>query len=271
MNDPASGQHPSTLPLKGNIRQTFVYWCFENYWDVDQACRIARQLGCVGIEAIASEHWPVLKRHGIPCLLAKAHDFDLGPNVPANWPLWLDKLRSTIDACADFGCPNVVTFTGARDGTADDVALGHCVAGFKQIAGYAERNNVTLLLELLNSRATGFMRGRAGYLGDHVDYCLDIIRQVGSPRLKFLFDIYHVQVMDGDVIRRICDHHGLIGHYHTAGNPGRCELDENQEINYPPIMRAILETGYTGYVGHEFIPTRDPLAGLTQAVRLCDV
>lgn len=269
MHRPADG--PTRMSLKGRIRQTFVYWCFEKYWNVDRACDVARRLGCVALEAIAVEHWPTLRRHNLGCVLAKAHEFDLGPNDPANRSQWLEAMRAAIDDCAEFGCPNVVTFTGARGRFPDDVALGHCVDGFKQIAGHAERKNVTLLLELLNSRAAGFMRGRPGYQGDHVDYCLEIIRRVGSPRLRFLFDIYHVQVMDGDVIRRIRDHHELIGHYHTAGAPGRCELDDDQEINYPPIMRAILETGYTGYVGHEFIPTRDPLEGLAQAVRLCDV
>ncbi len=115
------------------------------------------------------------------------------------------------------------------------------------------------------------MKGHPGYQGDHTEYCIDIIKQVGSPRLKLLFDIYHVQIMDGDVIRRIHQHKEYLGHIHTAGNPGRGELDDKQEINYPPIMRALVEVGYTGYVGQEFIPTRDPLAGLREAVALCDV
>ena len=124
---------------------------------------------------------------------------------------------------------------------------------------------------MLNSRVNGEMKGHPGYQGDHTDYCIDIIKQVGSPAFKLLFDIYHVQIMDGDIITRIRQYHELIGHYHTAGNPGRAELDDTQEISYRPIMQEIVKTGYKGYVGQEFIPTRDPLEGLTQAARLCDV
>ena len=144
--------------------------------------------------------------------------------------------------------------------------------GLKKVMARAEAKKVTLCLEMLNSRETSHpMKGHPGYQGDHTDYCIDIIKQVGSPRLKLLFDVYHVQIMDGDVIRRIRQHKDLIGHIHVAGNPGRGELDDKQEINYPPIMKALLEIGYTGFVGQEFIPTGDPYKGLQQAVRLCDV
>lgn len=259
------------LQFRGRIRQTFVYWCFEKHWSIERACQVAHELGCVGIEAVDSEHWPTLKKLGIPLTLAKAHHFDIGLNDRASWPECLEKLGATIDACADCGCPNAVTFTGTRENIPDDVGLENCIEGYKQIVGHAERKKVTLCLEMLNSRHSGYMQGRPGYQGDRTDYCLEIIRRVGSPRLKLLFDIYHVQVMEGDIISRIRADHELIAHYHTAGVPGRCELDDAQELNYPAIMQAIVETGYTGYVGHEFIPTRDPLAGLTEAVRLCDV
>jgi hydroxypyruvate isomerase len=153
-----------------------------------------------------------------------------------------------------------------------DEGLKNCVAGFKRVVGYAEKKQINLAIEMLNTRASDHpMKGHPGYQGDHVDYCMDIIRQVGSPRLGLLFDIYHVQIMDGDIIRRIRQCGEAIKHVHTAGNPGRGELDETQEINFPPIMKALIDIGYQGFVGHEFIPTRDPLAGLTQAVRLCDV
>jgi hydroxypyruvate isomerase len=271
MEGVAPSQTDTTRSLKGRIHQSFVYWCFEKYWDLDRACQVANKLGCVGIESVSPEHWPTLRKYGLLSTLAKAHHFDLGLNNRNSWPLCLEQLRSTVDACADFGCPNAVTFTGTRDGTPDDVGLRNCVEGYKQIVGYAEQKRVTLCLEMLNSRTGGNMLGRPNYQGDHTDYCLEIIRRVGSPRLKLLFDIYHVQVMDGDIIARIRADHEYIGHYHTAGSPGRCELDDTQEINFPPIMEAILQTGYTGYVGHEFIPTRDPLEGLAQAVTLCDV
>jgi len=177
-----------------------------------------------------------------------------------------------IDACAPFGTKRVIAFTGMADGLPADVGATNCVEGFKKVLGLAERKGVTLCLEMLNTRADDHpMKGHPGYQGDHTEYCVDIIRRVGSPNLKLLFDIYHVQIMDGDVIRRIRKHKDVIGHIHTAGNPGRGELDDAQEIQYPPIMRALLEVGYDGYVGQEFIPTRDPLEGLKQAVSLCDV
>jgi hydroxypyruvate isomerase len=165
----------------------------------------------------------------------------------------------------------VITFTGFREDIPDDVGLENCVQGYKKIIGHAEKKGVTLCLEILNSRVGIEMKGHPGYQGDHTDYCMEIIKQVGSPRMKLLFDIYHVQIMDGDIISRIRQYQDHIGHYHTAGNPGRRELDDQQEINYPPIMEEIVRTGYTDYVGQEFIPTGDPLEGLRQAVALCDV
>ena len=182
-------------------------------------------------------------------------------NNPKYQEMCIEKMRKAIDACADAGFPNVITFTGFREDIPDDVGMKNCVAGYKKIIGYAEEKKVNLCLEMLNSRVAEEMKGHPGYQGDHTDYCIDIIKQVGSPRMKVLFDIYHVQIMDGDVIARIRKHAEYIGHVHTAGNPGRCEIDDKQEINYRPIMKALVEVGYKGYVGQEFIPTRDPLQG----------
>jgi hydroxypyruvate isomerase len=166
---------------------------------------------------------------------------------------------------------NVIAFTGYREDIPDDVGAKNCVTGLKKIIGHAERKKVNLCMEILNSRVDVEMKGHPGYQGDHTDYCMDIIKQVGSPNMKLLFDIYHVQVMDGDIISRIRQYKDYIGHYHTAGNPGRGELDDKQEINYPQIMREIVKTGYHGYVGHEFVPTRNPFKSLAEAVTLCDV
>jgi hydroxypyruvate isomerase len=152
-----------------------------------------------------------------------------------------------------------------------DVGMDNCVKGYKQIIGYAETKKVNLCLEMLNSRVNETMKGHPGYQGDHTDYCIELIKRVGSERMKLLFDIYHVQIMDGDVIRRIRQHKDYIGHVHTAGNPGRGELDDKQEINYKPIIQALVDVGYRGYVGQEFVPTRDPLQGLREAVAICDV
>jgi hydroxypyruvate isomerase len=261
----------------GRIRQSIVQWCFADAWDVPQLIKVAKGLGCGSIELIEPKYFPMLKDAGLECAIGS---IDMNPDPPFvkgfNNPKYREQVlkatRDAIDACAEFGYKNVIAFTGMREGIPDDVGAANCVEGFKQIIGHAERKKVTLCLEMLNTRATDHpMKGHPGYQGDHTDYCIDIIRKVGSPNLRLLFDIYHVQIMDGDVIRRIRQLKELIGHVHTAGNPGRGELDDHQEINYPPIMRALLEIGYQGYVGQEFIPTRDPLEGLRQAVALCDI
>jgi len=261
----------SPVVTKGNIRQSVVYWCYSKHWNIEKMCQVANQLGIPALEIVAPEHWSTLKKHGLACSLASSHGFDKGMNNPKYWPMCHEKLRTAIDASAEFGCPNVITFTGFREDIPDDVGMKNCVEGFKQIVGHAEKKKVNLCLEMLNSRVNIEMKGHPGYQGDHTDYCIEIIKKVGSPRLNLLFDIYHVQIMEGDIITRIRQYKDYIGHYHTAGNPGRVELDDKQEINYRPIMEEIVKTGYKGYVAQEFIPTRDPWEGLVEAVRLCDV
>jgi len=256
---------------KGRISQSITYWCFEKYWDIEKTCQIASRLGCKSVELVEPKHWPTLKKHGLVCAIVSSHGFDKGMNNPSYHDTCLQKLRDSIDACAEAGFPSVITFTGFREDIPDDVGIKNCVNGYKKIIGYAEKKKVNLCLEILNSRVNIEMKGHPGYQGDHTDYCMEIVKQVGSPRMKLLFDIYHVQIMDGDIITRIRQYKDYIGHYHTAGSPGRCELDDKQEINYKPIMEEIARTGYTGYVGQEFVPTRDPLQGLTEAVILCDV
>ena len=257
---------------KGRIKQSIVHWCFQKTWSVEQTAVVAKQLGCQSVELVPPEHWPMLKQHGLVCAIASSHGFVKGFNDPNHWEECSDIIRKRIDERADAGFPTVITFTGFRQHISDDEGIANCIKGYKQIVGYAEKKGITLALEMLNSRVADHpMKGHPGYQGDHTDYCIEIIKRVGSPRLKLLFDIYHVQIMDGDVISRIRQHHEYIAHVHTAGNPGRGELDDTQEINYPPIMRALVDVGYQGYVGQEFIPTGDPLAGLRQAVALCDV
>jgi hydroxypyruvate isomerase len=259
-------------PLKGRIKHSVVQWCFNSHWDVPKTIEIAASLGCQSVELIDPRFWPDLKKAGLTCAIAGSHGFVKGFNNPDHWPECEAAVRKSIEAAAEFGCPSVITFTGMRDGIPDDVGATNCVAGLKRVVGHAEKHGVTVCLEMLNSRDDSHpMKGHPGYQGDHTDYCVDIIRKVGSPRLKLLFDVYHVQIMDGDVIRRIRQHAEFIGHVHTAGNPGRAELDDTQEIQYAPIMRALVDVGYTGYVGHEFIPTRDPLGGLKEAIAVCDV
>lgn len=268
----SAGQAIEKAATKGRIKQSIVYWCFKDYWDIDKAAQIARQLGCLSIELLDPELWPTLKKHGLTCAIAGSHGFVKGFNNPAYWDECIAKLRQRIDQCVEFGVPSVITFTGMRENIPDDVGQKNCIEGFKKIVGYAEQKKVTLCLEMLNSRDnTHPMKGHPGYQGDHTEYCIEILKKVGSPRLKLLFDIYHVQIMDGDVIRRIQQFHEYIAHVHTAGNPGRGELDAKQEINYPAVMKALIDVKYDGYVGQEFIPTRDPLIGLREAVAACDV
>jgi hydroxypyruvate isomerase len=261
---------------KGRINQSVVSWCFAKHWSVEETCKHAKNLGCKSVELIDSKHWPVLKKHGLTCAISgipvDGPPFIKGYNNP-EYHGWLIKAtKQAIDESADFGCPNVIAFTGYAEDFSREQGAKNCIEGFKKVAGYAEKKGVTICLEMLNSRDdTDPNKGHPGYQGDHTDYCMEILNAVGSPRVKLLFDIYHVQIMDGDVIRRIGECGDMIGHVHTAGNPGRGELDDKQEINYPPIMKALLDIKYKAFVGQEFIPTRDPVKGLTEAVELCDV
>lgn len=261
----------------GRIRQSLVHWCYAPYWDVPQMIRVARGLGCASIELLPAKHFAQLKDAGLECAIGSIDMGDRPPFVRGfNHPKYRDEVikatRDAIDACAEYGYKSVICFTGMKEGLSDEEGADNCVEGFKRIIGHAEKKDVTLCLEMLNTRdASHPMKGHPGYQGNHTDYCIDIIKRVGSPHMKLLFDIYHVQIMDGDVIRRIRQHREFLGHVHTAGNPGRGELDETQEIAYKAIMTALVEVGYKGYVGQEFLPTRDPLAGLQQAVTVCDV
>jgi hydroxypyruvate isomerase len=283
---PASADPPPGRP--GRVRQSLVYWCFNargGKWDIERVCEVAKQLGVPSVEIVGPEHWPVLVKHGLTCAIAPngmpGAPFMRGFNNPRFHAENLERTGRMIDACADARFPSVITFVGYKWRDPDDPASGaiapdeaarNCVAGLKELARHAERKGVTVCLEHLNSRdGSDPMKGHPGYQGDDLDFCVDILRQVGSPRVKLLFDVYHVQLMHGDLIRRIEANKEYIGHVHTAGVPGRGELDDNQEINYPAVMRKLLAVGYTGFVGQEFIPTRDPLEGLRQAVRLCDV
>jgi len=256
---------------QGRINQSIAYWCFQSHWSLAETCRNAVELGCPSVELVDPGDWPILKEHGLVCGLTLSHWFDKGMNNPRYQPECLAKLRTAIDQTAASGFPNVLTFTGFRDSISDDDGIRNCVDGYKKIIGHAEKNNVNLCLEMLNSRVDVEMKGHPGYQGDYVEYCMEIVRQVGSPRMKLLFDIYHVQIMQGDLVTRIQEHQDYIGHYHVAGNPGRHEPDENQEINYRCVMKAIAETGFSGYVGQEFLPNGDPLVALRDAVNLCDV
>ncbi len=256
--------------LKGRLKQSVCQWCFESM-DLETLARNAAAMGIKSVELIPPEKWPILKKHGLICALSSSHGFVDGWSHKENYAECTAKVKEAVDATAAAGFPSVITFSGFRKGMADDVGLENTVAGLKGVIGYAEKKKVNLCLEVLNSRVAEEMKGHPDYMADKVEWAVEVCRRIGSPRMKILFDIYHVQIMQGDIITRIKKFHEHIGHYHTAGVPGRHEIDGTQEINYAPIFKTIAETRYTGYVAHEFIPTRDPMQTLREAVALCDV
>jgi hydroxypyruvate isomerase len=258
---------------KGRIKQSVVGWCFNRVGvKTPELARAAAAMGYRSIELGGTEHWPLLKQLGLTCAIAGSHGFVEGLNHLEHHAMCEEKIGKAVEAAAAFGCPSVICFSGMRKGLSDEEGIANCVTGIKRVIGLAEAKGVTLCMEVLNSRVAIEMKGHPDYHADRIEFAAEVCRRVGSPRMKILFDIYHTQIMQGDVISRIHQFKEWIGHYHTAGVPGRGEIDDTQELNYPPIMRAILETGYTGYVAQEFIPTwKDPFASLRHAGRVCDV
>ncbi|MGY8654493.1 MAG: TIM barrel protein, partial [Verrucomicrobiia bacterium] len=240
----------------------------------EELARHCKDIGLVAMEGISSKSYPYVKELGLNISLVSSHGFKKGPVSPENREYCIKTLRDRIDLAKSVDCPSVITFTGMSDPkVSHEQSAKNCVEVWKEVMPYAEKHGINLCLEHLNSRDdTHPMKGHPGYFGDDVDFCVDLIKRVDSPNMKLLFDIYHVQIMNGDVISRIRQYKDLIGHYHTAGCPGRAELDETQEINYPPIMKEIVKTGYKGYVAQEFIPTwDDPVKALRHAAMVCDV
>jgi len=275
------------LAKNGRIKQSLAYWCLNATdwkWDVELVCGTAARLGA-SVELVPPELSPVVRKHGLQNSLA--HNgmpdpvFAKGLNNPRYREEVIARTKQAIDECADSGVPSVIAFTGYKWLDAEEPQSGeipveqgaeNTVQGLSELARHAAGKPVNIVLEQLNTRDGSHpMKGHPGYQGDDLDYCAEIVRRVGSPRVKLLFDIYHVAIMNGDVIRRLRQYRDWIGHVHVAGVPGRGELDDRQEINYPAVMRALVEIGYEGYVGQEFIPTRDPDEGLAEAVALCDV
>jgi hydroxypyruvate isomerase len=254
----------------GKVLQSVVPWCFKPM-TLEELCVLAARLGLPSVELTTPNNFPLLKKHGLVCALTSSHGFSKGFAHVEEHAECLKVLRERIDATAAAGFPSIITFSGFRRKISDAEGMKNMVDGLKKIAGYAEEKKVTVCLEMLNSKVNEEMKGHPDYFCDDIDRSVEICRLVGSERVKVLFDIYHVQIMHGDVIRRIQQHKDWIGHYHTAGVPGRNEIDGTQEVNYGPIMQAIVATGYRGYVGQEFIPLRDKVASLSEAVRICDV
>ena len=275
LTKPASAEDSNWKIAKGQINQSVVPWCFKPM-PVEQLAKAAAAMGFKSVELVSPEHWPLLKQLGLTCAIASSHGFVKGWNHRENYDFCTEKITASVNAAADFGCPNVITFSGMRGDLAgaegDEIGKRNMVEGLKKVLGLAEKKKVTLCIEMLNSRVDVEMKGHPGYQCDSIEWAVDVCDRIGSPRVKILFDIYHVQIMQGDVITRIRQFKDYIAHYHTAGVPGRSELSGVQEIHYPGIMQAIVETGYKGFVGQEFIPTRkDMIASLRESAQICDV
>lgn len=262
----AQAQAPSPAQKrKGRIRQSVSRWCFGNI-PLDAFCRACVEMGIGGVDLLDPKDWPTLKQFGLVGTCTPTHGLAKGLNRKENHAECLAKIRAAIEATSAAGFPNVICFPGNREGLSDEEGAAVCVEGLKQVAGLAEEKNVTVVMELLNSKVN-----HKDYQADRTAWAVDVCKRVGSPRVKVLYDIYHMQIMEGDVIRTIQQNIKYIGHFHTAGNPGRHEFDDTQELNYQGICRAIADLGFQGCLAHEYTPTREPIPTLEKMLRLCEV
>jgi hydroxypyruvate isomerase len=260
---PATGR----VVTKGRLKQSVSRWCYQKISLPDFAAAV-KDMGLTAIDLLKEDEWDALKPYGLICSMGYGGGGTIpdGLNDPKNHDGIVKGLETSLPKAAKAGIPNLITFFGNRRGMDLQQGLDNCVTGLNRIKKAAEDAGVTVCLEVLNSKVD-----HKDYLGDRSAYGFQVIKAVGSPRVKVLFDIYHMQIMEGDLIRTIRDNHQWIAHYHTGGVPGRHELDETQEVNWRAVAAAIADTGYTGYMAHEFVPTRDPLTSLREAVALCDV
>jgi hydroxypyruvate isomerase len=262
----ARGAEEAPYKLKGNIRQSASKWCYR--MPLEKLCAEGKKVGLKAIDLLApGKAFDVLKKHGLACSMVTSSGIHPGLNDKKHHERCLSIIRERIEAAAEAGYPNVICMSGnRRKGLTDEEGLDNCAEALKQVVGLAEKKKITLCMELLNSK-----RDHKGYMCDRTAWGVRLCKKVGSESFKLLYDIYHMQIDEGDIIATIRENKDYIAHYHTGGVPGRNEIDETQELYYPAIMRAILETGFKGYVAHEFIPKRDPLKSLAQAIRICDV
>jgi len=264
--------------LKGNIHHSVSAWCYEPLFiagknkaakmSFEDFCRECASMGMESVELLWPKDWPAVRKAGLTCAMCNGPD-----SIPYGWNRvehhddLLGKFEKAIPQVAQAGFPNIITFSGNRKGMSNEEGLENCVKGLKRLVPIAEKHKVTVCVELLNSK-----RSHKDYMCDHSAWGVELCKRVGSERLKLLYDIFHMQIMEGDVIDTIRENHQYFGHYHTGGVPGRNEIDDTQEIHYPAVMKAIVATGYKGFVGQEFVPKRaDALASLRQSVLICDV
>jgi len=262
------GRAAAEPAVKGRLKQSVSRWCYGKM-SLDELCRHAARIGYKGIDLIEPADWPAVRKHGLVCALGSLGgvlNIEKGFNRVEHHAAINEALARGIDLAAEHGVPNVVCFSGNRAGMSDEEGLENCAKGLRQIAPHAEKKGVTLCVELLNSKVD-----HKDYMCDHTAWGAALVKKVGSPRVKLLYDIYHMQIMEGDVIRTIRENAPAIAHFHTGGVPGRHEIDERQELNYSTVCRAIVETGYTGFLAQEFVPTDEPLKSLEASFRICDV
>ncbi len=262
---PSPGEAQGKPKLKGRIKHSVCRWCF-NGIDLDVLCRDVAAMGYQSVELVGVAEWPTLAAHGLKCAVAvgptKIHS---GFNRVANHPTYLRRLEEMLPRTAAAGCPMMIVFSGNNAGISDDEGLKNCVTGLKEAVKFAEANKVMLVMELLNSKID-----HPDYMCRHTEWGVELVKRVGSDWFRLLYDIYHMQIMEGDVIRTIQDNIQHIAHFHTAGVPGRHEIEDFQELNYHAICRAIAETGYRGYIAQEFIPQHNAMESLRRAIEICD-
>ncbi|MCC5648207.1 TIM barrel protein [Emticicia sp. CRIBPO] len=253
--------------LNGKINHSVARWCYSKI-PLEDLCVEAKKMGIKSVELQGPDEWPILQKHGLTCAMpwGAGLGIEKGFNDPALHNELIASFETIFPKLKAAGLDKVICFSGNRRGMSDEQGIENCAIALKKLMPSAEKHGVTMVMELLNSKVN-----HKDYMCDLTKWGVALCDKVGSERFKLLYDIYHMQIMEGDVIATIKKYHPYFGHYHTGGVPGRAEIDETQELNYPAIMKAIVDTGYKGYVGQEFIPKRDPLASLSQAVKICDI
>ena len=265
----ASAQGKGSAVKRGRLKQSVCRWCYQRI-PLEEFCKGVAEIGLTAIDLLQPAEWEVAARHGLLC--STGYPGEGGGSIVdgLNNRALHDQIVRTFTTALPLAkkarVPNLITFFGNRQGRSDQEAIDNCIAALGRIKPMAEDNEVTVVVELLNSKVD-----HRDYQGDHTNFGVQVVKAVNSPRVKLLYDIYHMQIMEGDIIRTIRQNKEWLAHYHTGGVPGRNELDPTQELQWPAIVKAILDTGYTGYFAHEFIPTRDPMTSLREAVELCDV
>jgi hydroxypyruvate isomerase len=250
----------------GRLKHSVSRWCYGRI-PLDELCKAAKTIGYDSVELLSEKDWTIPKQHGLTCAMANGFGtIPVGFNRPDNHDKLVADATRMIPLVAAAGVPNIVCFSGNRAGLSDGEGIANCIAGFRRITPLAEQHGVTLCLELLNSKVD-----HKDYQADHTAWGVQVVQGVGSPRLKLLYDIYHMQIMEGDVVATIRANFPHIAHFHTGGVPGRNEIDDTQELNYRRIMQVIADLGFTGYIAQEFVPKREPLESMRQAFEICNV